>query len=181
MKVIGYEKSIFPFCDHLHGDCDIFLIVFLPPSSLRGENGIDGKDGAEGKDGETPYIGDNGNWFIGNTDTGIPAHGEDGRSPSVSINSDGYWVIDSTVTAYRADGNTEKLLNTLKSVFDLRENQFICEYETLQNPFWSYTNSTFSGWGGSSSACEEKQTDFRYAQTKGSLREEGYVAACQYT
>ncbi len=31
------------------------------------------------KDGETPYIGDNGNWFIGDTDTGVKANGTDGK------------------------------------------------------------------------------------------------------
>ena len=141
----------------MHNSKDTRKSTFILRTGLKKTSVFDiiSVSSADGKDGETPYIGDNGNWFIGNTDTGIPARGEDGRSPSVSINSDGYWVIDSTVTAYRAEGNTEKLLNTLKSVFDLRENQFICEYETLQNPFWSYTNSTFSGWGGSSSACQE--------------------------
>jgi len=49
-----------------------------------GEDGEDGADGAPGKDGEdgadglTPYIGENGNWWIGNEDTGIKAEGKDG-------------------------------------------------------------------------------------------------------
>jgi hypothetical protein len=30
-------------------------------------------DGANGKDGETPYIGDNGNWWVGDEDTGVGA------------------------------------------------------------------------------------------------------------
>ena len=37
--------------------------------------GVDGQDGA---DGLTPYIGGNGNWWIGDTDTGIKAAGTDG-------------------------------------------------------------------------------------------------------
>ena len=45
------------------------------PAGPAGENGEDGKDGA---DGETPYIGDNGNWWIGTTDTGVKAEGQDG-------------------------------------------------------------------------------------------------------
>lgn len=32
----------------------------------------------EPKDGITPHIGDNGNWFIGDTDTGMPSRGETG-------------------------------------------------------------------------------------------------------
>ncbi len=31
--------------------------------------------GSDGKDGDTPYIGTNGNWWIGNTDTGVKAGG----------------------------------------------------------------------------------------------------------
>lgn len=34
-----------------------------------------GKDGAAGTDGTTPHIGDNGNWYIGDTDTGVSAGG----------------------------------------------------------------------------------------------------------
>ena len=35
-------------------------------------------DGADGMDGITPTIGDNGNWYLGNTDTGKPSRGETG-------------------------------------------------------------------------------------------------------
>lgn len=45
-----------------------------------GENGVDGVDGENGTDGITPHIGDNKNWFIGDTDTGVLAEGKDGKS-----------------------------------------------------------------------------------------------------
>lgn len=57
---------------------------------LDGKDGINGKDGADGKDGtngqngsdgvdgNTPFIGENGNWWIGETDTGVKAAGIDG-------------------------------------------------------------------------------------------------------
>ncbi len=35
--------------------------------------------GEDGKDGETPFIGENGNWWIGDTDTGVRAAGRDGE------------------------------------------------------------------------------------------------------
>lgn len=35
--------------------------------------------GGPGKDGITPHIGDNGNWYIGNEDTGKPSRGEKGE------------------------------------------------------------------------------------------------------
>ena len=58
---------------------------------LDGKDGINGKDGANGKDGtngqngsdgadgNTPFIGENGNWWIGTTDTGVKAAGVDGE------------------------------------------------------------------------------------------------------
>jgi len=45
-----------------------------------GRDGIDGINGADGADGETPYIGNNGHWFIGTTDTGIDAQGPQGQA-----------------------------------------------------------------------------------------------------
>lgn len=35
-------------------------------------------DGADGQDGVTPTIGDNGNWYLGETDTGKPSRGDKG-------------------------------------------------------------------------------------------------------
>ena len=42
----------------------------------NGKDGADGKDGENGKDGLTPFIGENGNWWIGDTDTGVKAVAE---------------------------------------------------------------------------------------------------------
>ena len=49
-------------------------------SVLKGLDGKDGTDGATGKDGKTPFIGENGNWWIGETDTGVKAEGKDGSA-----------------------------------------------------------------------------------------------------
>ncbi|CRH68814.1 Collagen triple helix repeat (20 copies) [Chlamydia trachomatis] len=38
-----------------------------------GKNGRDGQDGKAGLDGDTPFIGANGHWFIGDRDTGVVA------------------------------------------------------------------------------------------------------------
>lgn len=43
-----------------------------------GKDGADGKPGAAGADGITPHIGDNGNWYLGTTDTGKPSRGATG-------------------------------------------------------------------------------------------------------
>lgn len=47
---------------------------------VNGTNGKDGKDGQDGADGKTPYIGANGNWWFGETDTGVKAVGKDGTN-----------------------------------------------------------------------------------------------------
>ena len=38
-----------------------------------------------GKDGETPYIGQNGNWWAGEIDTGVKAAGKDGYTPQKGV------------------------------------------------------------------------------------------------
>lgn len=40
-------------------------------------------EGPGGDPGTTPNIGDNGNWFIGETDTGMPSRGDDGESITI--------------------------------------------------------------------------------------------------
>ena len=44
-----------------------------------GKDGINGQNGSDGKDGKTPFIGENGNWWFGTTDTGVKATGVDGE------------------------------------------------------------------------------------------------------
>lgn len=41
-----------------------------------------GSKGSSGKDGNTPYIGSNGNWWIGSVDTGVKAQGQPGKDGS---------------------------------------------------------------------------------------------------
>ena len=48
--------------------------------SLKGQDGVNGADGENGADGLTPFIGENGNWWIGDTDTGIAAQGNAGSN-----------------------------------------------------------------------------------------------------
>lgn len=50
----------------------------------NGQDGQDGQDGVNGQDGLTPSIGENGNWFLGDTDTGKPSRGEVGPTPDLS-------------------------------------------------------------------------------------------------
>lgn len=45
----------------------------------KGDPGAQGAKGDKGADGTTPTIGTNGNWYIGDTDTGKPSRGEKGE------------------------------------------------------------------------------------------------------
>lgn len=61
-----------------------------------GSNGIDGaegKDGVDGKDGLVPYVGANGNWWIGDKDTLVKAEGKDGTD-----GTDGNGIIEMKIT-----------------------------------------------------------------------------------
>ena len=63
-------------------------------ASLKGEDGVPGT---------TPHIGQNGNWFIGETDTGVLARGTNGVTPHIGEN--GHWYIGETDTDVIAEGH----------------------------------------------------------------------------
>ena len=60
-------------------------------ASLKGATGAPGANGKDGTDGKTPYVGDNGNWYIGADDTGKPSRGakgdkgDPGATPNLTI------------------------------------------------------------------------------------------------
>lgn len=67
--------------------------------------GEKGDKGDTGNDGLTPHIGDNGNWWVGTTDTGVKAQGNtgnDGLTPHIGDN--GNWWIGTTDTGVKAQG-----------------------------------------------------------------------------
>lgn len=97
------------------------------PQGSQGEAGApgaDGEDGEDGEDGLTPEIGENGNWWIGDTDTGIPAtgadgadgedgeDGDDGLTPHIGEN--GNWWIGETDTGVAATGEDGKGIKDVK-------------------------------------------------------------------
>lgn len=62
-------------------------------------------EGKPGYDGLTPHIGENGNWYIGDTDTGIKAQGDDGDNGiTPHIGENGNWYIGDTDTGVKALG-----------------------------------------------------------------------------
>lgn len=57
-------------------------------ASLKGATGAPGASGKDGENGKTPYVGDNGNWYIGADDTGKPSRGEKGEPGSPGAKGD---------------------------------------------------------------------------------------------
>lgn len=73
--------------------------------------------GATGESGQTPHIGDNGHWFVGNEDTGIAAQGEAGKDgangkdavpPTVTIGDNDHWFVNGVDTGKKATGTDGK-------------------------------------------------------------------------
>lgn len=73
--------------------------------------------GATGESGQTPHIGDNGHWFVGNEDTGIAAQGEAGKDgangkdavpPTVAIGANDHWFVNGVDTGKKATGTDGK-------------------------------------------------------------------------
>jgi len=67
------------------GNVDTYQITFSNNHTFEftvsnGTNGVNGQDGSNGQDGKTPHIGENGNWWIGDEDTGYQAIGHDGTN-----------------------------------------------------------------------------------------------------
>ena len=78
------------------------------------EDGADGKPGTAGADGVTPHIGDNGNWYLGEEDTGKPSRGATGtpgaagHSPVVTATKSGKTTtisVDGAAIATVEDGS----------------------------------------------------------------------------
>lgn len=70
-------------------------IDLTPRDGTDGIDGTDGKDGADGTngtDGLSPHIGENGNWWIGDKDTGIQA--TDNTKYTVILNAFGFEKIE---------------------------------------------------------------------------------------
>ena len=77
------DKTVTPVTvQKTDGSSQIFNVE--AKNGIDGQNGQNGKDGVNGQDGLTPSIGENGNWFIGDTDTGKPSRGKVGPSPDLS-------------------------------------------------------------------------------------------------
>lgn len=71
---------------HSHDNKDTLDLL----SAVDGKLKYNGSDvGLKGTNGITPHIGENGNWYIGSTDTGKPSRGEKGKTP---VKGTDYWT-----------------------------------------------------------------------------------------
>ncbi len=59
----------------------------IGPAGSPGVDGSIGLPGSDGTDGETPYIGSNGNWWIGSSDTGVSAE-------AVTLNEEESFIVE---------------------------------------------------------------------------------------
>ena len=129
-------------------------------SKIPGPKGDDGAPGAPGKDGEdglTPYIGANGNWFIGNTDTGVKAQGEkgaDGVAPTlddiIAALQDKLNEIQANATADATKAATEaalaaldeqvgKLTDILNSIYKTQVTSL--NIDAIKNPVFGFLSA----------------------------------------
>ena len=87
-------------------------------NGTNGQDGQNGQPGRDGQNGEIPRIGDNGNWWVGNTDLGVKAQGnpgtngqngqpgrdgQNGLTPRIGDN--GNWWVGDTDLNVKAQGN----------------------------------------------------------------------------
>ncbi len=87
------------------GTLEDWLASLAGQKGDKGDKGDQGEPGTPGADGKTPHIGENGNWWIGDTDLGVKAEGTDGENGNVPyIGENGNWWIDDTDTGVKAQG-----------------------------------------------------------------------------
>ncbi len=126
-QIIGYyvykkgeDGSYTKVSEKLSSDATSYTIESLDPSSnytyvVTTVKTLDNKDYESVwsnefnyRSDETPYIGGNGNWWVGGTDTGVKAagtdgkNGKDGQTPYIGDN--GNWYIGVTDTGVKAAG-----------------------------------------------------------------------------
>ena len=119
------------------GTTDTYTITYTDDTTSTYEvyNGKDGKDGENGTDGTngtdgiTPHIGENGNWYIGDVDTGISATGyatvpvaSDTTLGGIKVGKNLTIEQDGTLNA-QAGGSTEDVIVYYKALADYTDDE----------------------------------------------------------
>lgn len=118
---------------------------------VTGEKGDKGDNGVSGSDGLTPYIGDNGNWWIGTTDTGVKAQGNagtDGQTPHIGDN--GNWWVGTTDTGVKAQG--DKGADAIAPQIRINTDTNLWEISTDGGKTWTSTGVKATGDKGNTGA-----------------------------
>ncbi|HIV00205.1 MAG TPA: InlB B-repeat-containing protein, partial [Candidatus Stercoripulliclostridium merdipullorum] len=113
----GYTGTLEELIEAFKGD-SAYQIACQNGYSGTETEWLESLKGAAGKDGQSPTIGPNGNWWIGDTDLGVAAKGEngmpgeDGQSPTIGPN--GNWWIGDTDLGVAAKGENGVGIDEIK-------------------------------------------------------------------
>lgn len=86
-----------------------------------------GKGGVVGKDGTTPHIGANGNWFLGETDTGVAAQGKSDTRIETIMLPVADWDSDTLSQVITCTGVLEDETKQIITTVALPGNEEVCE------------------------------------------------------
>ena len=147
--LVSGEDFTYEGHDYKIGDLDLIdtldPITLVSKGNIRGATGlqgIQGNPGADGANGLTPYIGSNGNWWIGDTDTTVRAEARDGvdgvDGQAFNIQSGLYSVPANVGNPNNLDpnGNTLTTLPTLPQT-DISGKGYVV-YDPITTPLEPY-------------------------------------------
>lgn len=101
-----------------------FTPSFGDTQIIHGKDGKDGIDGKDGVDGRTPFIGENENWWIGTTDTGVKARGVDGADGYTPIRGTDYWT----------ESDKSEIVEDMKNEGYIKDTDLSAHTEDKNNP-----------------------------------------------
>jgi hypothetical protein len=111
LQYIAIKRTTTEITTPIVSDFAGLWVKYLGTNGEQGIQGIPGTTGANGSDGDdgvTPHIGPNGNWYIGETDTGVKAEGTDGADGEKGDKGDkGDPGIQGPAGADGVDANTD--------------------------------------------------------------------------
>ena len=112
-------------------------------TGATGPQGDPGPAGADGKDGISPHIGDNGNWFIGDTDTGVSASSGGGGGGENYITQ----VVTLASGTIPTGTAANALTDTGLTLADLRKYKYFVFYVKTQGASNYWGLAWRSAWG----------------------------------
>lgn len=100
------------------------------PKGDKGDPGPEGPRGKDGTDGASPHIGENGNWFVGSTDIGIPATGPQGPAGSETYSTEetrvGTWIDGKSLYRRVILAQSTPTIDKISTIFTGLKNMDTC-------------------------------------------------------